>query len=155
MAELGDASRVENIPQAFAERAMEVIRQMVEEGIDTMKVTNADCEVALVGGGSIILPENIKGASTVKKPEHFGCANAIGSAISKVSGTLEKLINYDETPRDEVLAQAKEEAKELAAAAGAVPGTIEIIEVEDVPLAYYQGNTSRVKIKAAGELGTG
>ena len=54
-----------------------------------------------------------------------------------------------------MLAQAKEEAKELAAAAGAVPGTIEIIEVEDVPLAYYQGNTSRVKIKAAGELGTG
>jgi hypothetical protein len=31
--------------------------------------------------------------------------------------------------------------------------TVEIVDVEDVPLAYYPGNTSRVKIKAAGELG--
>ena len=29
---------------------------------------------------------------------------------------------------------------------------VEIIEVEDVPLAYYPGNTCRVKVKAAGEL---
>ena len=28
----------------------------------------------------------------------------------------------------------------------------EIIEMEDVPLAYYPGNTNRVKIKAAGDL---
>ncbi len=155
LAKLGDASRVEQIPLLFAKKAMKVIHEKIEEGIDTMKVTGADCQVVLVGGGSIILPEKIKGASAVKKPEHFGCANAIGSAISKVSGTLEKLMNYDEIPRDEALARAKEEAKELAAAAGAVPGTIEIIEVEDVPLAYYPGNTNRVKIKAAGELGTG
>ena len=36
--------------------------------------------------------------------------------------------------------------------AGAVPGTVEIIDVEDVPLQYYPGNTNRVKIKAAGDL---
>ena len=29
---------------------------------------------------------------------HFGCANAIGSAISKLSGTYEKLIDYHEIP---------------------------------------------------------
>ena len=29
---------------------------------------------------------------------------------------------------------------------------VEIIEMEDVPLAYYPGNTNRVKIKAAGDL---
>ena len=86
------------------------------------------------------------------KPEHFGCANAIGSAISKVSGTFEKLINYDELPREEAILQAKQEAKELAVAAGALRETVEIIEVEDVPLAYYQGNTNRVKVKAAGDL---
>ena len=36
--------------------------------------------------------------------------------------------------------------------AGAVRETVEIIEMEDVPLAYYPGNTNRVKIKAAGDL---
>lgn len=40
----------------------------------------------------------------------------------------------------------------LAVAAGAIEETVEIIEMEDVPLAYCVGNTSRVRIKAAGDL---
>ena len=48
--------------------------------------------------------------------------------------------------------QAKAEALNLAVNAGAIRETVEIIEVEDVPLAYYAGNTNRVKIKAAGDL---
>ena len=36
--------------------------------------------------------------------------------------------------------------------AGALPETVEIIEVEDVPLAYHPGNTCRVRVKAAGDL---
>ena len=125
---------------------------MVEDAIDEMKISNADMDVILVGGGSIILPEDLNGAAKVIKPRHFGCANAIGSAISKVSGTYEKLINYDELPRDLALEQAKAEAAELAVESGAVRETVEIIDVEDVPLAYYPGNTNRVKIKAAGDL---
>ena len=152
MVALGDASRVQDIPQDLAEKAMDAIRTLVEDAIDAMKVSSADSDVILVGGGSIILPEKLAGAANVVKPEHFGCANAIGSAISKVSGTFEKLINYDELPREQALAQAKDEAVEIAVAAGAVRDTVEIIEVEDVPLAYSPGNTNRVKIKAAGDL---
>ena len=40
----------------------------------------------------------------------------------------------------------------MAVAAGAVRESVEIIDVEDVPLQYYPGNTCRVKIKAAGDL---
>ena len=60
--------------------------------------------------------------------------------------------SYDVVPRELALAQAKEEAVELAVRAGAIRETVEIIEVEDIPLAYYPGNTNRVKIKAAGDL---
>ena len=123
----------------------------VQNGVQAFKDAGADCIVA-VGGGSIILPEKIHGAASVLKPEHFGCANAIGSAISKVSGTYEKLMNYDELPREQSLEKARHEAIELAVEAGAVRETVEIIEMEDVPLAYYPGNTNRVKIKAAGDL---
>ena len=66
--------------------------------------------------------------------------------------TYEKLMNYDELPREQSLEKAKNEAIELAVEAGAVRETVEIIEMEDVPLAYYPGNTNRVKIKAAGDL---
>ena len=152
MVELGDKSKVETISQEVADKAMAAIRALVEDSVDAMKVSNADVDLVLVGGGSIILPEKISGAATVLKPEHFGCANAIGSAISKVSGTYEKLMNYDELPREQSLEKAKNEAIELAVEAGAVRETVEIIEMEDVPLAYYPGNTNRVKIKAAGDL---
>jgi len=152
MYELGDKSKVAGIDEAFALKAMEVIRELVENALDSMKVSNSDVDVILVGGGSIILPEKLAGARSVIKPEYFGTANAIGSAISKVSGTYEKLIDYDKVPRDEALAKAKAEAIEMAVQAGAIRETVEIIDVEDVPLAYYPGNTSRVKIKAAGDL---
>ena len=149
---IGDSSLVADVPQETAKKALDAIRVLVEDAVDAMKVSNEDSEVILVGGGSVVLPNVLAGASQTVKPNHFGCANAIGSAISKVSGTYEKLINYDEVPRDEALAQAKAEAADMAVEAGAVRETVEIIDVEDVPLAYYPGNTNRVKIKAAGDL---
>ncbi|MDO4544552.1 MAG: hydantoinase/oxoprolinase family protein [Bacillota bacterium] len=152
MVELGDAAKVAHMDMDFAKKAMAQMKDMVEDAIDAMKVSSADVDVILVGGGSIIIPTDLKGASSVLKPEFFGTANAIGSAISKVSGTIEKLIDYDTTPRDEALEAAKAEAIEMAVEAGAVRETVEIVDVEDIPLQYYAGNTNKVKIKAAGEL---
>lgn len=152
MVDIGDSSLVMGISQDTAKKALDAIRRLIEDAIDAMKLSGDDSDVILVGGGSVILPNKLAGAARTIKPNHFGCANAIGSAISKVSGTFEKLINYDEIPRDEALKQAKEEAIEMAVIAGAVRETVDIIDVEDIPLQYYPGNTNRVKIKAAGEL---
>lgn len=152
MTELGDKTLVAGIDEAFAKKAMAAIRALCEDSIDAMKVSSEDVDVILVGGGSIVLPESLTGAKSVTKHEHGGVANAIGSAISKVSGTYEQLIDYNEIPRGEALAKAKAEAVELAVSAGAVRETVEIVDAEDVPLQYYPGNTARVKIKAAGDL---
>lgn len=43
-------------------------------------------------------------------------------------------------------------AKEEAVEAGADPATIEIVEIDDVPLAYLPGNATRIRVKAAGNL---
>lgn len=107
MAEVGDASKVAHIDEGFAKKAMAVMREMVEEGIDMIKVSNDDIDAILVGGGCIILPTDLAGTATCVKPEFSGCANAIGSAISKVSGTYEALVDYDETPRDQALEAAR------------------------------------------------
>ena len=152
MAELGDPSLVSGIDDAFAAKAMAAIREMVEECLDALKLSNDDVDVILVGGGSIVLPKELAGTAHVYNPEHFGCANAIGAAISKVSGNYEQLIDYNQIPREQALEQARQEAARLAAEAGAIEETIEIIEVEDVPLAYCVGNTCRVRVKAAGDL---
>lgn len=152
MADLGDASRVAEIDDDFAVAAMATIREMVEDCIDSLKISNDDVDVIMVGGGSIVIPKDLAGTSNVYNPAHFGCANAIGSAISKVSGNYEQLIDYNQIPREQALEQAKAEAIGLAVAAGAMEDTVEIIDVEDVPLAYCVGNTCRVRVKAAGDL---
>ena len=78
----------------------------------------------------------------------------LGSSLGPFAGQLQDPveIDYHEIPRDQALEQAKAEAIDMAVQAGAIRETVEIIEVEDVPLAYYPGNTNRVKIKAAGNL---
>lgn len=152
MADLGDKNLVAHIDEEFARKALAAIRTLCEDAIDAMKVSSDDVDVILVGGGSIILPPDLAGARSVTQHEFGGVANAIGSAISKVSGTYEQLVDYDKIPRDEALTKARVDAVELAVAAGAIRETVEIIDVEDVPLQYYPGNTARVKIKAAGDL---
>ena len=152
MANLGDPSKVAHLSAELVRKGMETIQAMVEDNLDAIKISSEPMDVILVGGGSIIIPKDLAGAKSVQTPDHFGTANAIGSAISKVSGTYEKLVSFDKTPREQALQAAKNEAIALAVASGAQKETVEIIDVEDVPLAYYPGNTSRVKIKAAGEL---
>ncbi len=152
LADLGDASKVSHLSGDFARKAMSAITELVEDNLDAMKVSSEDVDLILVGGGSVILPKELAGARTVAKPESGGVANAIGSAISKVSGNYEKLVDYLVTPREQALESAKAEAVDLAVEAGAVRETVEIVDVEDVPLQYYPGNTNRVKVKVAGDL---
>ena len=152
MAEIGNPALAASIDQDLAVQAMTVIREMAETCIDSLKLSNSDVDVILVGGGSIVLPRDLAGTAHVYNPTHAGCANAIGSAISKVSGNFEQLMDYDRVPREQALEQAKAEAIRLAIEAGAIADTVEIIEVEDVPLAYCVGSTCRVRVKAAGDL---
>jgi N-methylhydantoinase A/oxoprolinase/acetone carboxylase beta subunit len=152
LAKVGDPSKTAPIDKAFAGKALSRIVEMVEESLDRIKTSGEDIDVILVGGGSILLPEKIAGVKKLYKPENFAVANAIGSAISKVSGVYEKLVSFNEVPREKALEDGKAEAIKLAVKAGAKPETVEIVDVEDVPLQYQPNNTNRVKVKAAGEL---
>ena len=90
--------------------------------------------------------------STVHKPPHFDVANAIGAAIGQVSGEVDRIFSLENRSREDVLTEAREGAFDEAVRAGADRDTLEIIEVEEVPLAYLPGNAVRVKVKAAGRL---
>jgi hypothetical protein len=51
----------------------------LEAIIDKMKTTADDIPVLLVGGGALLSPDKLAGASRVIKPEYSGVANAIGA----------------------------------------------------------------------------
>lgn len=88
----------------------------------------------------------------VYKPENGGVANVIGSAISQISGEIEKIYAISSENRDEILNGAKELAINETIKTGADSEKVEIVDIENVPLAYLPGNVTRVKIKAAGDL---
>jgi len=149
---LGDPSKVKDLDRTLVEKAAEKIKTMVEDAIDKMKTSPEPVPVILVGGGSIILPDELRGASKVIKPPHFEVANAIGAAIAQVSGEIDKVFSLEEKGREEVLKEAKEIAVKEAIKAGADPSTVEIVDVDEIPLAYLPGNAIRIRVKAAGYL---
>lgn len=151
-ATLGDASKVAHLDRALLEKVYAKMIEMVEEAIDKMKTSAEPVPVILVGGGSILLPDKLKGASQVIRPENSGVANAIGSAIAQISGQVERVFSLDELGREKTLELAKQIAIDEAVSAGADPSTVEIVDIEDVPLAYLPGNATRVRVKAAGNL---
>lgn len=149
---VGNPELVAHLDPALVDAGIAEMARMVEECVDRMKTSAGDIDVILVGGGSILVPTELEGVGRVLKPENFGVANAVGSAISQVSGQIERVFSLDKLGRAETLEVAKKLASEEAVRAGADPESIEIVEVEDVPLAYLPGNATRVRVKAVGNL---
>ncbi|MFE0504287.1 hydantoinase/oxoprolinase N-terminal domain-containing protein [Peribacillus butanolivorans] len=150
--ELGDPSKVAHLDKELLNKVFDKMVELVEEAIDKMKTSSTPVPVILVGGGSILLPEELKGASEVIRPHHSGVANAIGAAIAQVSGQIEKVYALAEISREKALEHAKEKAMTEAINAGADPDSLVIVDIEDVPLAYMPGNATRIRVKAAGNL---
>ena len=153
--EIGDAGRVTDLGAAFVGQVEDEIAEMVNIAVDRMKTSAAEVPVIVVGGGSILIQRPVVGASEVVKPEHFAVANAIGAAIAQIGGETDRIFSLAEMSREDALEQAKQEAIDKAVAAGAQPDSVEIVEVEEVPLAYLPGNATRIAVKAVGDLMSG
>ena len=125
---------------------------MVSVAIDRMKTSASLVPAVIVGGGSILINDEIEGISEIVKPNHFSVANAIGAAIAQVGGETDRVFSLAEMSRDEALSEAKTEATDRAVSAGARADTVEIVDVEEVPLAYLPGNATRIMVKAVGDL---
>jgi len=152
LADVGDSTLVAHIDEAFAKAVQEEISSLLEQAIDKMKTSSEDVSLVLVGGGGIIVPENIRGVSTIVKSEYGGVANAIGASIAQISGQYEQIYIYSKEPRVESLKDAQNKAVKQAVLAGALEDTIELVEVEETPLAYHPENATRLKVKVVGKM---
>lgn len=148
---VGSPELVAHLEPELVEAAYAEIVRIIEDAVDAMKTSAAEVTVVLVGGGSILAPQQLEGASCVLRPEHFGVANAIGSAIAQVSGQVAKVFSLSEVPRAQAIEESKKRACDEAVAAGADPSTVEVIDVEDIPMAYL-GDALCIRVKAVGDL---
>ncbi|MFP6688784.1 MAG: hydantoinase/oxoprolinase family protein, partial [Alphaproteobacteria bacterium] len=151
-ADIGDAANVSGLDTDLVKRAMDKLHQMVEDAIDRMKTSATDVPVILVGGGSVLINRDLKGVSEMHVPEHSGVANAIGAAIAQIGGEVDRVFSYDADGRENSIDKAKSEARARAIEAGANADTVEIIEVDEIPLAYMPGGSVRLRVKAVGDL---
>jgi N-methylhydantoinase A/oxoprolinase/acetone carboxylase beta subunit len=151
-ARLGDASLTGRHRRLLAD-ALARADTMLTDAIDRVKTSKEDRALVAVGGGSILVPDRIPGVSEIIRPEHFDAANAVGAAIASVSGQVDRIFHLGPEGRQAALDEACNEASEHAVAAGADPGTVEIVELEEIPLAYLTSPSVRIRAKAAGSLG--
>ena len=149
---LGDAGLIGG-HRRLLEDAARAADAALTEAIDRIKTSKDARPLIAVGGGSILVPDDMPGVSEVIRPEHFDAANAIGAAIASVSGNVDRIFHLGAGGRQAALDEAQDEAREHAVAAGGDPGTVQIIEIEEIPLAYLTSPAIRIRAKAAGALG--
>lgn len=149
---IGDAERVKGrLTEAELAVCRTIVRQKLEKVIDTMKTSPADLPVLLVGGGAVIAPDALKGASRVLKPQWSSVANAIGAAIARVSAVVDTVKSTEGVSAATLLQAISAEAVAQAVQAGAAPETVKIVEMETLPLQYI-ANKSRFIVRAAGDF---
>jgi N-methylhydantoinase A/oxoprolinase/acetone carboxylase beta subunit len=149
--DLGDSSAVSDLPADLLDGAFAHMRGLVEDSVDRMKTEAGDVTVIAVGGGAFLVPPEMEGVGEVVHVPHGDVANAVGAAIAQVSGEVDQI--FQDLSRDEAIAEARTIAERRAVNAGADAASLELVEVEDLPLAYLPGNSLRVRVRVVGDIG--
>ena len=132
--DIGDRSKVQHLSQSGISSFKAVVKTMLEKVVDTMKTSPEDLPVLLVGGGAIIAPDELVGASRVIKPEYSGVANAIGAAIARVSAVIDTVKFTESKSVANQVDEISKEAIQKAVKSGAAEDSVKIVEVETLPL---------------------
>ncbi|MGD2130806.1 MAG: hydantoinase/oxoprolinase family protein [Lysobacterales bacterium] len=153
--EIGDPKAVSDVPGDMVEAALDDVHRKIEMAIDRMKTSARPVPAVLVGGGHILVSRPLKGVSELHRPEHASVANAIGAAIAQVGARIKRIVEYGGATREEVIHEISEEVKRDVIAAGGLPDTVKVVEIEEMQMTYLQANAVSLKVRAIGDLATG
>ncbi|CAF1021778.1 unnamed protein product [Rotaria sordida] len=149
------------LPSFIVEQVLDHIRNTISRGIDRIKTNQESMPVILCGGGSILVnsKEVFDGVTHMIRPPHFAVCNAVGATLCRVSATIESIVDLVPSSIDNGV-QRKHEIDRLTLLVqqqceqnGAHPNTVHLVDIEQVPLAYYPGGYKhRVLLTAIGQL---
>lgn len=123
---------------------------MLAEAVDRMKTEAGAPPLLAVGGAALLAPEGMAGISEVLRVPHHPVANAVGAAMAQISGEVDHV--FREMERDELLAEAERIARGRAAAAGADPATIKVVDIDSIPMSYMPGRAVRARVRVVGDI---
>ena len=149
--QMGNNEAVARLAPDLVEHAQQRIKGLLERAIDVIKTSPEPMPVLLVGGGAVLAPSSLNGASELKLPPYHDVANAVGAAISKVGGIVDIIQQVADQSVAEAVDRAKDMAVQRAVDAGAIRESLVIAEVESLPVTYM-ANQLRTIVKAVGEL---
>jgi N-methylhydantoinase A/oxoprolinase/acetone carboxylase beta subunit len=149
-ASFGDADRVDGLDPAVIAEAVATMKAMMEDATDRMKTDANPVPLVAVGGGAFLIPDGMEGVTEVLRVPNNAVANAVGAAIAQVSAEVDQIFNG--LGRAQAMAEAQRIATEHAVAAGAARETIELVSIEDLPIAYLPGDSLRVHARVVGDV---
>lgn len=149
--DIGNKSAVSSLSPELVNQAQQKIKALLEGAIDIIKTSPEPLPVLLVGGGAVLAPTSLKGASELKLPPYHDVANAVGAAISKVGGIVDIIQGVADQSVNDAIERAKTIAIQRAVDAGAIKESVIIAEIESYPVTYV-ANQLRTIVKAVGEL---
>lgn len=147
-----DLAKTENISQELKSSGFQEITRKLEEAIDLVKTKQGDAKVILVGGGSIVVGKHIAGVGEIVRPKYLEVANAVGAAIGKISGAVDKTVVPGVRTIDQEIKDATDLAIERCVAAGGSKKTIEVVEIDVVPVSYVTNGATRLLVRVVGDL---
>ncbi|KAJ7739325.1 Hydantoinase/oxoprolinase [Mycena olivaceomarginata] len=139
---IGDATKVADISNEVVTKARMVTTKLLENAVDRMKTSPEDCTVLLVGGGSILVPLQLKGVQEVIIPPFHDVANAVGAAIAKVSGDVDTI----EIVQSQQLSEILKPGADLA--------SVSITEINILPVQYVTNQATRISDYTPPEINT-
>jgi len=130
--------------------ALAPVDAQLADAVDRIKGAPHDVALVAVGGASGLVPADLPGVDEVIVPGDGDVAGAVGLAIAPAGGQADRIFRNRPADRDHAIAAAREEALARAIHAGADPDRVEVVAVNEVPLAYMHDPAIRIRVKAAG-----
>jgi N-methylhydantoinase A/oxoprolinase/acetone carboxylase beta subunit len=150
--QLGRREHLQYLSDHLIDEVITHVRNTLEAAIDSMRVSEKLLPLIVVGGGSFMIDEAMRGFSSLIKPQWANMANAVGAAMGEISGDYDTVYDYDLSSREIYIEEAKQKAMDNAITQGADPATVEIIEVGEISIPYLPGRLTRVQARAVGKL---
>ncbi|KAF9890511.1 hypothetical protein FE257_005916 [Aspergillus nanangensis] len=150
---MGDPMRLANVTPAMVDKSQALMRRKIEDLVDRSKIQKGDVDVLIVGGGAPIIRTDHKltGVRRVRTIKGGEVANAVGAAMSRVSGVVDTVVDTSNRTVKEAQQMISQTAITKAIENGANAKTVQIAEVTILPIQYVDAK-ARIVVRAIGDL---